>query len=524
MDNAPIDLRAIFQIIKRRRWLIIIPVVASAIAAYIRISTIVPVYQSTASILLGRNTYITASMSRVLPGIESQNRQRIWNRRQTITKQIYSKTTLGKLIDRAGLEPSQGLLEKAKRLSKEYPNMQHDDIVRLLQIQSLSKKIVVNIPRRGEYFEVGAKSTDPHKAYLIAKTLAEVFIEENLLQELSGVQKTLVFSNEQLKLYRKKLEQAEKRLRDYQRSMTKETAVELPITTENLTQVKSLISSISVDLTDKYDQLNYIEKQLGGLASQIRLLKTNKATMLKAQLIEKISQLAELMINFSWNSKEVLRLNKDIAQLKDKLAAEIKENSAQGLDGRYTPKQIDLAVQREIVLNEIDLLKQQKTTLKRLVAIYNSKQNKIPAHEINLQKLQAEVQKNREIYQTFLDQVQSMKIREAMQRTEAQILYRILDPAQIPVMPVNTNVQKIIILALMAGLGIGGGLVYVLELIDNSFTSVDEIEKYLGVMVIGTVPLINLGEQNTNRRKWAFPLVAISLAVIIVLGFVLLRK
>ena len=524
MENSPIDIRYIIKTIKRRKWFLVAPVVLALGAAYIKVATTVPVYESRASILLGRNTYITSSMSRVLAGAQSRNRERLWNRRQTIIKQIYSTQLLNKVIERIGLEPTEGQKAKARQLAREHPDMLYEDILRSLQIKSLKKKVIVSIPRRGEYFEIGGRSTDPEKAYLIAKTVAELFIEENLLQELTGVKKTLKFSNEQLQIAKRKLEDAERRWREYRRTMSKDSDIVLPVTTENLPQVRSLLASISVDLSEKYDRLNYLEKRLGGLTSEIRLFRSDRATQLKAKLIEKISKLAELMINFSWNSSEVLDINREIVTLKEALIKEIRENSARGLNGRFTSEAIELAIQREIVLNEIDLLKQQKVTLERLIKLYRSKQNKLPAHEIVLKKLEAEVQKNREIYQIFLEQVQSMKIREAMQQTEAQILYRILDPAQIPVVPVNTEAKKLILMALLVGLGIGGGLVYLLEMLDNSFKSVDEVEKYLGLIVIGTVPKINFGNQDGKDRKWAIPVVAFSLIMILIVGFVLLKK
>lgn len=524
MQKTSFDIREILQIVKRRKWFLILPIIVASGVAYYRVATTVPVYQSTASILLGRNTYITNSMSRVLPGVEAQNRERVWNRRQTITKQIYSKQVISKVIDRIGIPPSQKIVEKAEELQKEYPNMELEDIIRSLQVSNITNRIIIDIPRRGEYFEVGAKSTDPEMAYLIAKTLAETFIEEDLLQEMSGVKETLQFSNEQLDLYRKKLDEAERAVREFRRNMSRETSVKLPVNSENLGQVNSLIASITASSSDKLDELNTLERQLGGLTSEIRLAKTNEATNLKAQLIERISQRAELMISFPWNSPEVLKLNRDIAQLMDQMVDEIRRNSAKGLEGKYRPAEIDLAVRREVVLNEIDLLQRQKSTLTRLVDLYKSSQNKIPANEITLQKLEAEVEKNREIYQTFREQVQSMQIREAMQQSEVQILYRILDPAQIPVLPINANMSQVILITLLFGFGFGAASVYVLEYFDNSFKSVDELENHLGLIVLGAVPHINFGENGATNRKWAIPLVAISLVLAAVVAIVMLKS
>ena len=505
MEKKPLDIRALLKVVARRKWFLIIPILISAAVAGYEIKTAVPVYQATASILLGRNTFISASMSRVVPGAEVQNRQQLWRRRETITKQILNNQLIGKVIDRVGLEPSQKNIDLAKDMVAEHPEVNFDNVLRLLHIQSVQKKVVVTIPRRAEYFVVGFKSRSPEKAYLVAKTLAEVFIEENLLQELSGVKETLKFSNDQLQIYKTKLDRSEARLRVYRRNMAQDASEKLPVTMENLNHVNSLIASISVEMGEKLDQLNKIEREMRGLTSEIRLIKTDAATSIKAKLIEKISRLAELMITFSWNSREVLSLKQDISHLKDQLVEEIRKHSALGLDGRYKRQDIEMAVQRGVLVTEIDLLNQQESTLGRLVDLYRSQQSEVPAHEINLRKMEAEVAKNREIYQTFVDQVQSMKIREAMQRSEAQILYRLLDPAQIPVTPINTDLQKVVLFSLIMGFGVGGGMVYLLEFMDNSFKSVDEVENYLGLMVIGTVPRIEFGEQQRSKKKWALP-------------------
>ena len=49
-----------------------------------------------------------------------------------------------------------------------------------------------------------------------------------------------------------------------------------------------------------------------------------------------------------------------------------------------------------------------------------------------------------------------------------------------------------------SGLGLGGGLIFLLEYLNTSFRSSDDIESYLGFSVLASLPLICHPE---NKRK-----------------------
>jgi hypothetical protein len=59
--------------------------------------------------------------------------------------------------------------------------------------------------------------------------------------------------------------------------------------------------------------------------------------------------------------------------------------------------------------------------------------------------------------------------------------------------------NKLFLLALAAGLGIGGGLIFLLEYYNTSFRSPVDIESYLGFSVLATIPLIY--HQKDKRRQ-----------------------
>lgn len=67
---------------------------------------------------------------------------------------------------------------------------------------------------------------------------------------------------------------------------------------------------------------------------------------------------------------------------------------------------------------------------------------------------------------------------------------QILDPAELPTSPDNPKPKLNMAIALFLGLMVSVGVVFLLEYLDNTVKSPEDIEKLLGIPVIGTIPVI----------------------------------
>ena len=79
--------------------------------------------------------------------------------------------------------------------------------------------------------------------------------------------------------------------------------------------------------------------------------------------------------------------------------------------------------------------------------------------------------------------------------TEVVKLYSIqnigvIDNAELPTKPYNINHVKTIALASCVGLVLGFGLVFVIFYFDTTIKSSDDVEKKLGLPVIGAIPVV----------------------------------
>ena len=65
---------------------------------------------------------------------------------------------------------------------------------------------------------------------------------------------------------------------------------------------------------------------------------------------------------------------------------------------------------------------------------------------------------------------------------------QVIQKAQLPESPISPNKKLNVVIGFVLGLIIGIGLALLLEYLDNTFKSRDDLEKTLGLPIIGTIP------------------------------------
>lgn len=73
-----------------------------------------------------------------------------------------------------------------------------------------------------------------------------------------------------------------------------------------------------------------------------------------------------------------------------------------------------------------------------------------------------------------------------------------VDEANIPTAPSSPNVTRNTIFGVLIGLFFGVAIVIVMYILDDSIRTPDDVERYLNIGVLGTIPLL---EEETKKRK-----------------------
>ncbi len=310
---------------------------------------------------------------------------------------------------------------------------------------------------------LSVRNPNPARARDIANTLAQVYAEQNTLFKGEEARKSIEFIEEQMKVTRAALEDAEHQVQQYKSS--------------------SRIFGLEAATTAIVTQLTDLDKQKATLALQKKLAEQSRLSLkqtmasgkvllpsvmqddpLSGVLVERISEL-EIQ-------KKILRL----------------EKSEQHPAVRAIQTQIDEVMQKlrssyDASLKGIDRDGQE---LEKQVAKLEGKLGGLPDVERQLANLTRVAAVNVNIYTYLLQKHEEFRIAKAAMVSNIQII----DVAKLPRSSVFPNRKKNILLGFLMGLMVGGGLAFFVDFLDDTLKDAEEVRYALGMPILATIPYI----------------------------------
>ncbi len=509
------ELRDYFKILKRRKYLLIFPFIITVLAVVAGSYYLKPVYESSTTILVGETNFLSATFSRIVPGEERgrgyDNRQEQLN---TIRNRILSTSYLQQLIDKLDIPISEDIKRKVTKIHKEFPNISELELARRIQIDRIRNQIRVDF-NGSDLISITSQSSSPKTAADMAKNLADIFIKESLANELVGVVGATEFSDEMLAVYRKRLRQSEDDLRKFQQRMLTQSSDRDSTVNGKLNEINSAIDGAEIEIgtvSQKLHNLKTYFKAQGIKDYNIRY--SDSLNTMKFEALTSIQGLKELLGKYSWKDGKVVLLNQKSRLLLESIKFEI-DKLVRKQYRKYNPTTQQKIADNEYLTIKLSYLREREKALKAAAEKIKSDIALTPSLRQEQERLQRKVDDNRRIYELFSEQLAGSQINQAATRASAETKFKIIEPADIPIKPVSPNRVKLTILGAILGLGLGFGAVLSAEFLDNSFHKVEEVESYLGIRVIGTIPKMDIPfSQKGAGRIWVIFGMAITLLLI----------
>jgi len=199
------------------------------------------------------------------------------------------------------------------------------------------------------------------------------------------------------------------------------------------------------------------------------------------------NRLASLEARYTQNHPDVIRL-------KEMLAIMEAERGAKTVDSpeRSIPVSREVQVLRSQVQDITLEITSHKAEIKKIrsqVKWYEKKVEDTPKREQELLTLNRDYENLNALYNSLLNRKLEAEMAVSMESKQKGEQFRIVDPAKIPIRPVEPDLKKMILLTLALGLGLGGGLAYLIETMDTSFKTPEEVEKELQLSVLVSMPI-----------------------------------
>lgn len=438
----------------RRRWPWMLAVAVLGLAATgVFVATLEPSYIASARVLIS---------GQQIPEdfVRSTVRETSLENMNAMLGQILSQQNLGLLIDRHGL------------FDEEQENQSRIALIgRLRSSVDIHRDQIVSSGRdRSQIYAVNFEYGDPVKAAAVANDLASFFVEASIESRSRQARGTTEFLKHELNRAEAELREINSEIADYRREHRGELPGDLAPSLARLERLASQRQALALEISEREDRL-LILSDLKGEAATSETQEQLQA--LRRQLTQ------ELTVNTE-EHPNVVSLRDRIARLEAMVAGEGPSEAPPD-----TLRQVRIANEQA----ELERLREQVALVEKEIEETDSRVDRIPGNEDELNALLQRAAVLRENYLEFLRKVQDAQLAESLESTQQGPRVSVLDRAQVPTAPTRPPLL-FLVLGVVASLGAAVGAGLGLELIDPVVLDGDQLEGLAGEPCLGSVPLL----------------------------------
>ncbi len=474
----------------RRRWWFLIAASVVAIGAVV-VSFFLPNrFKSEATILVQQQQ---VPERYVVPNSTTNLDQAL----EAMTQDVLSRTRLLQIVSDFGLYP-----EQKKRLSAE----QLVDLMRTdIEIEPLESKNMD--PTKGpNAFKISYIGRSPDAAEQVTSRLTSLFINEDLKTQQQRDVSTTNFLQSQLITAQADLDKKEQRLRDFKMANLGELPEQQQGNLQILDGLQMQLQNTNSALARANEQHAYLESLLGqyrnltvatgaspgAVASPIEIA--------QAQLAHLRSERATLLGSYSPEYPDVKKIDSEIVENEALLARLEKSTStAQRADASSSTAPSTSVTTDNTIAQLNSQLKQNQLEITNDTAQIKQIQTQVEEyqHRLNLTPVReqqlTDILRGYDLAKKNYDDLYSKKTQSAL-ATDLQIdqqgeQFRLIDPPNLPTKPFTPNRLKIALGGIAAGLALGAGLAFLMEMKDASLHSEKELRARFVLPIVMGVPL-----------------------------------
>ncbi|MEE4354098.1 MAG: XrtA system polysaccharide chain length determinant [Desulfatiglans sp.] len=472
----PSDLMKYLDMALRRKWWIIIPFLLSLLGGLAFALTMPKIYEARTLILV-QPQRVPEDFVRPIVTTTVEDRLR------TITQQVTSRTNLESIIKQYQLFSSED-----------------DPILLDAKVELLRKNITIDVShggRRNETnsFSIAYRGKRPKKVMEVTNALASNFISENLKIRESQAAGTSLFIADELGDLETRLKEKEEELKQYKEKYMGGLPEQLATNLSILERLQEQVDQLHSNLRDAENRKVSLQAQLAEeeRAGQGSTVISGSSQEGQTDIAALRNELAVLSSRYTDSHPDVIRLKERIAGLEA-----LRSGTDTALPERTRPLSREAQVLRnqlqEVAL-EIESYRAEIGETRAQTQWYQGKIEETPKREQELLSLNRDYDNLNELYNSMLNRKLEAGIAVSMERKQKGEQFRIIDPAIVPSRPVGTGMQKVLLMSLVLGLGLGGGLAFLMENLDTSYKTPEEVEKEIGLPVLASMPM-----RYTNRE------------------------
>ena len=366
---------------------------------------------------------------------------------------------------------------------------------------------------RTDLVDISVNSYRPDLSKRVADEVANLFIEQDIERETKGAKKDLVDLGESINKLRDTIDLQSRQL------IVEQTNANLPLTGgKGQDFTAGRLQAVSAQLLSAKDKRRNIEADLAAARSAndkgeiLAVLNGNPAVQVmrasiaarKAKNEDRIQQLtaeiqnlnaekAQLLVRYTEEYRDVVAVNEKIKK-REEILQKVQAESASNAEQEETKVKADVA--KEVLTGmgaQLASAQKQEAQLQDAFNAELAAANRAGIAETRLTTLSREIETSRQLLDTLTQRQKEQELTVASTKPDN---LTISSEAQTPTAPIAPNRPRNIFIAFLLSLAAGIGLAFLLDYLDDSVKTSDDVGRYLGLPTLALIPY-----QSANEKR-----------------------
>lgn len=325
-------------------------------------------------------------------------------------------------------------------------------------------------------------SGDPSKAADIANMFANDYLLDQLEAKFDATKQASQWLNDRLGQLRTQVEQAEGAVAAYRAQTGLMSAVGSNLTEQEVSNLNQQLALAQADEAQQEAKVRTARQQLaaGSNGEDVgAALDSEVVKQLRQQYADESAKLADLETRYGARHPEVQRITRQLDDTRSQIQQEINRTIS------------NLDAQAQVSRQRVASIQASLGRARGTLAGNN-------AAAVKLNELERNATSVRTLYESFLNRFKETTAEQGMADSDA----RIVSKAKIPTSPSYPKIGLNLALGLIFGVLAGVGAILLAEALDSGIATSDDVERYLGVASLGSVPLLS-STHNSGKGEHA---------------------
>lgn len=429
------------------------------------------------------------------------------------------------VVDRAGIARqviySRKVLEEALKVGgwlESKPSPVEQD--RLME--QIKGRIAITSPRPN-LVQIAYRDTDAKRTYDVTERLGALFIRESLAAKERESREAYEFIDSQVTDYHAKLMEAENKLRDYRSANADAQPGSATDANTRISALRTQVEQTRMSLLEQRSREGAIASQLSG-ESAVTAVATRES-LYRAQLLELQGQLDRLLLSYTEQHPDVVRIRHQMADLQQAMTNE-QQRRAQAPQGnspfddtQMNPLYQELRSQQAQTRREVAATQSRMAIAESMLSDELNRSRRIAESESALAELTRDYEVNRDIYQDLLRRRENARVSMELDREKRGLTLRVQDPATMPLRPTGLRFMHFAIAGLLVAVALPIGLLFLRARFDPRIRSARQLQKATGLMLLTSVPAY--ASPHDRRLQLKRNALSIGMLVVVVLAYAL---